>query len=51
MAEIYDAKSYNPLSSAGYLLNRVRTETAPYAKVEAEPSMEGRQMIMVLAPK
>ncbi len=26
MAEIYDAKSYNPLSSAGYLLNRVRTE-------------------------
>ena len=36
----------------GYtLLNRVRTETANYAKVEAEPSMEGRQMIMVLAPK
>ena len=36
----------------GYaVLNRVRTETAPYAKVEAEPSMEGRQMIMVLAPK
>jgi len=35
----------------GYaLLNRVRTETANYAKVEAEPSMEGRQMIMVLAP-
>jgi translation initiation factor IF-3 len=33
------------------LLNRVRTETNPIAKVEAEPSMEGRQMIMVLAPK
>jgi len=33
------------------LLQRVRTETAPIAKVEAEPSMEGRQMIMVLAPK
>ena len=36
----------------GYaLLNRVKTETATYAKVEAEPSMEGRQMILVLAPK
>jgi translation initiation factor IF-3 len=33
------------------LLQRVRNETAPIAKVEAEPSMEGRQMIMVLAPK
>jgi translation initiation factor IF-3 len=36
----------------GYrLLERVRTETATIAKVEAHPSMEGRQMIMVLAPK
>jgi len=36
----------------GYrLLQRVRTETAPIAKVEAEPLMEGRQMVMVLAPK
>jgi translation initiation factor IF-3 len=33
------------------LLQRVKNETAPVAKVEAEPSMEGRQMIMVLAPK
>jgi len=33
------------------LLERVRNETAPIAKVEAAPSMEGRQMIMVLAPK
>ena len=33
------------------LLQRVRTETAPIAKVEAEPLMEGRQMVMVLAPK
>jgi translation initiation factor IF-3 len=33
------------------LLQRVRTETAPLAKVEAEPLMEGRQMGMVLAPK
>ena len=36
----------------GYaLLNRVKTETATFAKVEAEPSMEGRQMIMILAPR
>ena len=36
----------------GYaLLNRVKTETVTFAKVEAEPSMEGRQMVMILAPK
>ena len=36
----------------GYrLLERVRSETLPFAKVEAEPSMEGRQMVMILAPK
>ena len=36
----------------GYrLLERVKAETAPIAKVEAEPLMEGRQMVMVLAPK
>jgi translation initiation factor IF-3 len=36
----------------GYkLLLRVKTETAPIAKVEAEPLMEGRQMVMVLAPR
>jgi translation initiation factor IF-3 len=36
----------------GYrLLERVRNETAVIAKVEAAPSMEGRQMVMVLAPK
>jgi translation initiation factor IF-3 len=33
------------------LLERVKSETGTIAKVEAEPSMEGRQMIMVLAPK
>ena len=33
------------------LLQRVKAETAPIAKVEAEPLMEGRQMTMVLAPK
>jgi len=33
------------------LLNRVKEETAPIAKVEAEPRLEGRQMTMVLAPR
>ncbi len=33
------------------LLNRVKEDTAPIAKVEAEPKMEGRQMMMVLAPR
>ena len=33
------------------LLERVKIETGTIAKVEAEPSMEGRQMVMVLAPK
>lgn len=32
------------------LLQRVREETGEEAKVEHEPTMEGRQMIMVLAP-
>ncbi|HEY8161369.1 MAG: translation initiation factor IF-3 [Methylocystis sp.] len=36
----------------GYrLMTRVKSETATVAKVELEPSMEGRQMVMVLAPK
>lgn len=33
------------------LLNKVREETATIAKVEAEPKLEGRQMMMVLAPR
>src|SRR5690606_20843409 len=33
------------------LLNRVREEVAEIAKVEAEPKLEGRQMMMVLAPR
>jgi translation initiation factor IF-3 len=33
------------------LLDKVREETAPIAKVEAEPRLEGRQMTMVLAPR
>ena len=33
------------------LLNKVREETAAIAKVEAEPKLEGRQMMMVLAPR
>jgi translation initiation factor IF-3 len=33
------------------LLNRVKDETQTIAKVEAEPKLEGRQMMMVLAPR
>ena len=33
------------------LLQKVKGETEEYAKVEAEPKLEGRQMIMVLAPR
>jgi translation initiation factor IF-3 len=36
----------------GYrLLQRVRTDIEGMAKVEAEPRLEGRQMVMVLAPR
>jgi translation initiation factor IF-3 len=36
----------------GYrLLERVKAEITAVAKVELEPSMEGRQMIMILAPR
>ena len=33
------------------LLERVKFETAEIAKVESEPMLEGRQMIMILAPR
>jgi len=33
------------------LLNRVREQVGEMAKVEAEPRLEGRQMVMVLAPR
>jgi translation initiation factor IF-3 len=33
------------------VLRRVQEQTAEIAKVEAHPRMEGRQMLMVLAPK
>jgi len=33
------------------LLDRVKSDTGPIAKVESEPRFEGRQMIMVLAPR
>jgi translation initiation factor IF-3 len=32
------------------LLNRVRDEIADVSKIEAAPKMEGRQMMMVVAP-
>ncbi|MBV9996322.1 MAG: translation initiation factor IF-3 [Caulobacteraceae bacterium] len=33
------------------LLDQVRTDFEPVAKVEHEPRMEGRQMVMILAPR
>jgi translation initiation factor IF-3 len=33
------------------LLRKVKTDTEEYAKVEAEPRLEGRQMMMVLGPR
>jgi translation initiation factor IF-3 len=36
----------------GYqLLQRVKGELQELSKVEAEPRLEGRQMVMVLAPR
>ncbi len=36
----------------GYkLLERVRDDSVDYAKIEAMPRMEGRQMLMIMAPK
>ena len=33
------------------LLHRVKTDTVEIAKVESEPRLEGRQMVMVLSPR
>ena len=33
------------------LMERIKTELADVAQVEHQPKLEGRQMIMVLAPK
>jgi hypothetical protein len=33
------------------LIERVKGDLAPYSTVEQYPKMEGRQLIMVLAPK
>lgn len=33
------------------LLDRVREQVGEMAKVEAEPKLEGRQMVMILAPR
>ena len=33
------------------LMDRVRDDSADYAKIEQHPKMEGRQMLMVIAPK
>ena len=41
--------AHNQLGMA--VLNRVEEDTAEIAKVEQRPRMEGRQMLMVVAPK
>jgi translation initiation factor IF-3 len=33
------------------LLDRVKEDISKMAKVESEPKFEGRQMIMILAPR
>ena len=33
------------------VLQRVKADVEPISKVESEPRMEGRQMVMVLAPR
>ncbi len=33
------------------VLDRMRADTSDVAKVEAEPKLEGKQMIMILAPR
>ena len=33
------------------LLDRVKVDTSTIAKVESEPRLEGRQMVMILAPR
>jgi len=33
------------------LLDRVKSDTTTFAKVESEPRLEGRQMVMVLTPR
>ena len=33
------------------LLNRVKEDTTKMAKIESEPRMEGRQMVMILTPR
>ena len=33
------------------LLTRVQQDLAPYAQVEQNPLMEGRQMVMMFGPK
>ncbi|MGB7009644.1 MAG: translation initiation factor IF-3, partial [Pseudolabrys sp.] len=36
----------------GYkLLERVKVDTGSFAKIESEPRFEGRQMVMMLAPR
>ena len=47
----WESGSSLPRSSISRLLERIRDELADVAVVEHMPKLEGRQMIMVLAPK
>jgi translation initiation factor IF-3 len=33
------------------LLERVKSEMAEVSKIETEPMLEGRQMVMIMAPR
>ena len=40
----------NKSEQLDYLLNRVKDELEEIAQVDQEPSLEGRQLLMVLSP-
>jgi len=44
-------KEPNERPTFGELLEKMRTELEPIAKVEHEPRFEGRQVVMVMAPR
>ena len=51
VAEQVQAVQIQEVTPLVQLLQQVKADFDPVAKVEYEPRMEGRQMIMILAPK
>ena len=51
MSEPGDGSGLEPGTNAVSQLDRVKQDTSTIAKVESEPRLEGRQMVMVLAPR